>query len=263
MPHKIFIYADDQAAVGSVLTSLRDSFNRQDFLIEKIRAADIRNGILRDPQARIFVLPGIIGDVSPYPDQMGQAELAEIKNFVTAKPNVMLTICAGSYFVSRETIYTPPWSPARGQKSLSPLFNGVARGPVADYARESTPHSRFDDVIVVPVNFKKADGTWEKTGICYGNGPALYPDDPKDPTVEILANFADAPGQPVAILRQSLGQGALYMSCVLPDIAYHPIPPGRGLESARQLMNDLQPYEAGRNRLWNTLITRMTQDLKP
>lgn len=262
MPHKILVYADDKAAIGSIITSLQDSFNRKEFRIEKIKAADIRNGALRDPKAQIFILPGIVGDVSPYSSQLGQTELAEIHGFLKSKPNVMLTICAGSYFVSRETVYTPPWSAPRGRKSLAPLFNGAARGPVADYARASTPESRFDDVVVVPVNFKKADGSWEKTKICYGNGPALYPDDEKDPAVEVLATFADSPGQPAALLRQSTGQGALYMSCVLPEISYQHIAPARGLKSARQLMKDLKPYEAGRNCLWNTLITRMKQDLK-
>ena len=262
MPRDIFVYADAMTATGSLIPSLQQSFNAHDYNIRRITGQDIAAGILRTPQSGIFILPGIIGEVSPYSAQLPLSSLQEVSDFVGRDNNVMLTLCAGSYFISRQTVYVPDHGEPKGRHSLAPMFNGIARGPVPGYGRASTDNCRFDDVIAVPVRFKTADGSWDSTKICYGNGPALYPDDINDTAVEILARFADIPGEPVALLRQSFGAGSIYMSCVVPDIAYQHIEPERGHESARQLMDELKDYEAGRQKLWTTLTNRMKQDLK-
>jgi glutamine amidotransferase-like uncharacterized protein len=262
MPHNIFVYADVMTATGSLMPSLQQTFNAQDYKIHRITAQDILGGVLRTPQSGIFILPGIVGEVSPYTAQLPLLALQEISDFVGRNNNVMLTLCAGSYFIARQTIYVPDHGAPKGRHSLAPMFNGVARGPVPGYGRASSNNCQFDDVIAVPVNFKTADGSWDSAKICYGNGPALYPDDTNHPDIEVLARFADSPGEPVALLRQSFGAGALYMSCVIPDIAYQHIEAERGHESARKLMNELKDHETGRQKLWSTLTNRMKQDLK-
>lgn len=262
MPRDILVYADAMTATGSLIVSLQQSFPAPDYNIRRITARDIHDGILRTQKAGIFVLPGIIGEVSPYTAQLTPPALQEISNFVGRDGHVMLTLCAGSYFIARQTIYTPDHGEPRGRYSLAPMFNGVARGPVPGYGRSSTADCRFDDVIAVPVRFKGEDGTWDCAKICYGNGPALYPDDPNHDSVEILARFAAVPGEPVALLRQSFGAGAIYMSCVVPEIAYQHIEPDTIHESAQRLMADLKTEEPGRQKLWTTLTNRMKQDLK-
>lgn len=242
--------------------ALKKSFSADKFNLMTVRGGDIRNGILREPDSRLFVLPGIVGEISPYTAQLEAAALKEIHDFVALKPNVMLTVCAGTYFVSRETIYDTGRMPPRGKISLTPFFNGVAKGPVSTYGRPADTMSDFDDVVIVPVRFKNAQGQWENTQTCYGNGPALYPDDCNDATIDIMARYADVAGNPAALLRQSFGRGAVYMSCILPEIGYQYIVPRLELSNARALMNDLKPHEKGRQKLWNTLTTRIKQDLE-
>ena len=262
MLRNIFVYADTMTATGSLIPSLQQAFDAAEYTIHRITGKDVANGVLRKTPSGIFILPGIIGEISPYSDQLPLSSLHEISDFVGRNNNVMMTLCAGSYFISRQTVYVPDHGAAKGRHSLAPMFNGVARGPVPGYGRASTDNCRFDDVIAVPVRFKDEHGTWDSAKICYGNGPALYPDDAGHPDVEILARFADIPGEPVAILRQSFGAGSIYMSCVVPDIAYQHIEAERGHESARQLMNELKEHEPGRQKLWTTLTNRMKQDLK-
>ncbi len=261
MPHNILLYADDKTATGSMTEALKKSFNANDYNLIRIRADDIRKGILRDQDSRLFILPGIVGEISPYTAQLDKTALQEIHDFVTLKPNVILTVCAGSYFVSRETVYDTGRAPPRGKISLAPFFNGIARGPVSTYGRAADMMSDFDDVVVVPVQFKNDQGQWETTQTCYGNGPALYPDDPNDASIDIMARYADVAGNPAALLRQASGKGAVYLSCILPEIGYQYIMPRLELNNARALMNDLKPHEQGRQKLWDTLTTRIQQDL--
>lgn len=244
------------------MLSLQESFPAPDYNIRRITAQDVLSGVLRAIDARIFILPGITGEISPYTAQLPAPALQEIQNFVSRDHNVMMTLCAGSYFISRQTIYTPEHGAAKGRFSLLPLFNGVARGPVAGYGRKSTDDCRYDDVITVPVTFKTEQGSWEQAKICYGNGPALYPEDENDPHVEILARYKDVAGEPAALLRQAYGRGSIYLSCILPDIAYHHIAAERLHPSARRLMADLKHNEPDRQKLWTTLTNRIKQDLK-
>jgi glutamine amidotransferase-like uncharacterized protein len=262
MPRDILVYADSLTATGSLMLSLQDSFHAPDYKIRRITAQDILNGVLRAADARIFILPGITGEVSPYTAQLPETALREIDDFVSRDHNVMMTLCAGSYFISRQTVYTPEHGAAKGRFSLLPLFNGVARGPVAGYGRKATDDCPFDDVIGVPGTFKTGQGAWEQGKICYGNGPALYPDDENDPHIEILARYADVAGEPAALLRQARGKGSIYLSCILPDIAHHHIAAERIHPSARRLMKDLKDNEPDRQKLWTSLTNRIKQDLK-
>lgn len=262
MPRNILLYADEKTATGSLGEALRQEFHGEGDRLIRVRADDLRQGILRDRQSRLFVLPGITGEVSPYTEQLDRAILKELRDFISLKPNVMLTLCAGTYFVSRQTVYDTGHAPLRGKMSLAPFFNGLAKGPVAPYGRPADTHSAFGDVVVVPVRFKNGGGQWEEAKACYGNGPALYPDNPADTGIEIMARYADIEGQPAALLRQSFGRGAVYMSCILPEIGYTYIAPRWQMENARTLMEDLKPHEPGRKKLWNTLITRIKQDLE-
>ena len=261
MWREILVYNDDKMAISSLLPSLRASFNQDLFHIKQITASDIHKGILQRHASRFLVLPGIIGEISPYTEQLGNGEMHEVQKFMSHGRNALLTICAGSAFISKKTLYMPPHGTPRGRMSNIPLFNGLARGPVGPYGRACTADSRFSDVIVVPVRYKDMDGTWKDTGVCYGNGPALYPDDPNDPSVEILCTYTDIPDNPAAILRQSVGTGVAYMSCVLPEIAHQHVSPHPGLHNAQQLMADLKPHEPGRKALWDNLTTRIKRDL--
>lgn len=260
MAHEILIYAQPPASTGSLRASLRDAFNGRDFLIRFVDANDIKRGALRGNGPKLFVLPGITGENSGYTDQLDPLALSEIRHFVQSG-HVMLTVCAGTYFVSRETQYHAPWGQPKGRTAISPLFNGLAKGPIPEYARKPAPESNLSDVTVIPVQWKNAQGKWVDGHVCYGNGPQIIPDDPNDPNMEILARYQNIAGAPIALLRQRVGRGYVYMSGILPEIGHQQLRDQPGVEAARKLMGELYPHEDGRKKMWDTLISRMKRDM--
>ncbi len=262
MPHDILVYSEYPASTGSLIPSLRAVFPGAAYPLHQIYQADIRNGILRQPDARILVLPGITGEDSLYTAQLDRAALDDIHHFVSTQKNVILTICAGTYFVCRETIYDPPWCNRKTKQSIRPLFNALAHGPVPPYGRKPLPSSQFGNISVAPIRFRGLDGQWHKTGICYGNGPGLYPDAPDDPDTEILAIYdSTANGQPAALIRQRIGAGALYLSSMHPENGWQNIRSGPGMAHIKTLMDELKPHEPGRLALWQDLAARMKRDI--
>lgn len=261
MPHDILVYSEFPASIGSLLPSLQSAFPKADYTIKTINSADIKNGILSQPQSRLLVLPGVSGESSRYTAQIDKTALDNIHDFVTARQNVLLSICAGTYFICRETIYAPAWGPTKTKQSLRPLFNASARGPVVPHGIKPDPQQGLSDVEIVPIRFKDQNGSWRKTGICYGNGPGLYPDTPNHPDTEILAVYDRCPDMSAALIRHRTGAGAIYLSSILPEIGYHNINPQSGLTHAITLMNALQPHEMGRRALWQDLTNRIKKDL--
>ncbi len=239
------------------------AFAQPDFSVETASPADIRNGILQTPDTRIFVVPGINGVVSPYPDEFGGIGAREVRQFATRDRNVTALMCAGINSFISHTRYDPPWSNAIERKGVIELFKGSAIGPINEYARLPDPERRLSGNVIVPVNFKDEDGFWQSAHICYGNGTPIFPDNKDDPATEIIATFADIPNCPIAMIRHDLGQGTLYMSCIHPEIHPQKIGAGEKLQAARNLIAELEKYETGRQKLWNTFTNRIKQDLKP
>ena len=263
MSLEILIYNNGQGTTGSLTPSLDQAFNDHKVKTTVINASHIQGDILQPSAARkMLVIPGIAGETCNYSDELDATALESIRNFA-AEGGIILSICAGSYFLSRQTIYSPSWGPHKERKSLAPLFNGVAHGPISYFATAPGAEPRFGHVVVVPVNYKDLSNQWRKAGVCYGNGPGLYPD--RDESgFEVLAHFVnkDAGNGPAAILRKQIGEGALYMSSVLPEIGYQAVANNAGLESALTLMAALKPHETQRQDLWITLTGRIKKDLK-
>jgi glutamine amidotransferase-like uncharacterized protein len=238
---------------------LKESFPNH--TVRLIAAADLHNGILDNANVAMLVLPGIVGEKSPYPLTIGEEGLKRIHKFASSR-GVVLTICAATYFVCRETSYTPPWGTAKGRNSINYLFNAAARGPLPAYARLAVADPKFGDVTVIPVRFKNTAGEWRDGHVCYGNGPALYPD-ASEKNAEILATFTGKAGDAPALIRKTIGDGALYLSCIHPEISYSAIPETKGLEDARRVMNALKPHEDERKALWRALVGRIKRDMQP
>lgn len=263
MSLEILIYNNGQGTTGSLTPSLDQAFRDQKIRTRVINPSHIQEGILQPSAAKkMLVIPGIAGETCNYSDELDITALESIRHFA-AEGGIILSICAGSYFLSRQTIYSPSWGPHKERKSLAPLFNGIAHGPISNFAIAPGSEPRFGHVVVVPVNYQDLNKQWRNAGVCYGNGPGLYPD-PHESGFEVLAYFAnkDAGNGPAAMLRKQIGEGALYMSSVLPEIGYQAVANNAGLESARALMAALEPHETQRQDLWITLIGRIKKDLK-
>ncbi len=206
------------------------------------------------------VIPGIYGEECRYYDLFGgDRGMKAIEDFVQ-KGGLLMTLCAGSYLVANKTEYMPPWGPSKERVNASPLFNAVAIGPLAGLAQKPEKDLWYSDCSVVSVSYKKPDGRWEKTGIAYGNGPALIPHT-QPPDFETLACYDEIPGRPVAAAWQTRGQGAVMWLGVLPYIQYQPAERTSKIEALRQLMENLMPHETGRHEFWNSLVGRIEKHL--
>jgi glutamine amidotransferase-like uncharacterized protein len=260
MPDEILVIRDYPASTGSLAPSLKESFPNH--VMRLIDTADLHAGVLDNPNVAMLVLPGIVGEKSPYPLTIGEDGLKRIHKFASSR-GVVLTICAATYFVCRETSYKPPWGTPKGRNTINYLFNAAARGPVPPYARMAVDDPKFGDVTVIPVRFKNAKGEWRDGHVCYGNGPALHPHASESRTSEILATFSGTAGNAPALIRKTIGGGALYLSCIHPEIGYHPVSEKSGLDDARRVMNALKPHEGERRELWRSLVERIKGDLRP
>jgi glutamine amidotransferase-like uncharacterized protein len=258
MKKDILVYTDDRTATGSLIPALQSAFPAPEFSIRTIKVQDIRSGVLnRDPlrtRRRMLVLPGIIGRVSRYGRDLRQPELQAIKDFV-AGGNVLKAICGGAWYISRVGSFTLPGEPPRMLLCINPLFNGVSRGPHQAYL--SPPDQ--PGPVIVPVLFRGLSGAWEETKACYDRGPLLYPADPHDPDLDVMAIYNEIADHPAAMLRSQLGQGAVYLASMHPEI-YHwegapPLPPG----PSQQLMTEMEPYG---QKIWTSLTDRIKMDLE-
>lgn len=255
----VLVYSDQtaQTATGQLLPQIRAAF--PDRLVLTADTATLTAAI-RQGSAAAIVLPGICGENCSYYDLLGgDAGQRRLEEFV-ARGGLLVTVCAGSYLVARKTEYVPPWGPAKERLNVAPLFNAVARGPVADGARPDGP-GWYEDCSVVPVSYRDTDGSWRQTAMAYGNGPALYPD-AANIDIEVLARYDSTPGQPPAAAWLTHGDGAVLWLGILPYMGYEPVGREESVRKIRDLMERLQPHEAERQHFWDILMQRAENHLR-
>ena len=260
---KILIFTvQGVTAIGSLMHALTQFIPPFDggnvhMTLQNITIDDIRRGILAaQKEPCLFILPGIMGQDSPYQHIFEKDDLEKLSQFV-ARRNVFLGICAGAFFVSERTLFVPPWQGSpKFLRSLNPLFNGVADGPLPAYATR-------DGLNVVSVHVTE----WNKEiSLPYSMGPAFFPVDKNDPGLEIMATYTQIQPPAAAALRQAFGLGAAYLSGPHPEMAITPISnhyQGATLDKIRAISEILKPHESERGAFWNYMLHRIMQDLKP
>lgn len=202
-------------AVSSIRIMLMEQFG-------KSNVHEIRSSILSAidlTQYDMLVLPGSTGEVSPYPDILGELEIANIFEAVEENGLVLWTDCSATYYMLNDIEYISSMGLKKTRLGLGRV-DGKARGPVLGKGLEPSENARYAEVIARPVSYDIAG----KTGIaeiCYGNGPGLYlsAEERANPAVTVLATYADAPDAPVAALTKKTGRGLLVNFGVLIQIA--------------------------------------------
>lgn len=259
------VYAEPPANTESVIPPLRDIFKNTAIAVIPCTQADLQNGILRDKNTVGFSLPGIIGENSQYTAQIGEAGLKEMAQAVRAG-RVMLAICAGAYFIARETVYNPAWGPAKGRKPENHIFKARAFGPLADMGGKYNPDEWPSDLSLAQVWYKTAHQRngkehWKHAAFAYGNGPGLDPDYPDSPDLEPLAYYSHIKGRPLAAASLRHGDGKILMLGALPHIGYREVAPHPGTERVRKLLADMAPHEAKRQEFMEFIGERLRQQV--
>jgi len=243
------IYAGENVSTGGLQTSLKRSFTGA--VIDSVTATQIKTDKTLDFRTLAFFLPGIIGEDSPYLSELGEEGNQAIRDYVESG-GVFVGICAGAYYACSRIVYNPPWRAE--EKTSEPgldFFNGLAKGPPKGLAKEST-QARYSDCRLVNVSYTDKEGETKTTGILYGNGPALYPD--QDDGLMVLARYADVPGNPIAIAAQKTGKGLAIFLGVLPEMGTLDIKAIAQFEALNELNETLRPHEGGRQEIWDMIV---------
>lgn len=257
---KFPVYSQSPANTESVIPPLKEIFKGTDITVIEFNSSDLRNGILRERDTVGFSLPGIIGETSGYTDQLGEYGLQEM-SAATREGRVMLAICAGLFFITRETIYAPKWGPYKSRTPRNHLLKAQGYGPVTDMGRqfESSWPSTLTLAQVWYKSVAKLNGKddWRHAAVPYGNGPAIILDNPDDPTIERLAYYSEVPNNPLAALSVEHGDGRIIGLGALPHIGYIEIAPHPDFESLRNLLRDMKPHEPARQDFMDTVAQRL------
>lgn len=240
---------------GLSCTSLRPA------LKTAFRGAVIReisaDGLLDLDQRDIALfLPGITGEVSPYHTLFTPTARAALDTYLRSGGAVFAQ-CAAAYLMARQIIYDPPWLETPKMKSGLNYFNAVAKGPPEGLGRPSGDE-RYSDCEVAPITVIRPDGSEFETGIAFGNGPALFPEE-DDPNLNVIARFTNVPGQPISIADQAVGDGLLTFCGVLPEIGTAQFMQGQKWAKLHALNDALKPHEEGRREVWEILTRRIKE----
>ena len=246
-------------AVSSIRIMLMEQFGRSN-------VHEIRSGILAAvdlTQYDMLVLPGSTGETSPYPDILGELEIANIFEAVEESGLVLWTDCSATYYMLNDIEYISSMGLKKTRLGLGRV-DGKARGPVKGKGLEPSQNSRFAEVIARPVTYN-IGGKTGTAEVCYGNGPGLYlsAEERANPAVNILATYSDAPDTPVAALTKKMGIGLLVNFGVLIQIAPEHLTghfsEKNAEEHRRYLFNRLSYYDDSR-REFLSLVFRMIRN---
>ena len=262
---KFPVYSERPANIESVIPPLKEIFQGTDIEVIEFNSSDLRNGILREKDTVGFSLPGIIGEVSSYTDQIGETGLKEMSNSVR-EGRIMLAICAGLFFITRETIYAPVWGPRRGRKPENHIVKATGYGPLADMGGKYDHADWPSDLSLAQVWYKSAAQPhgkehWKHAAFAYGNGPGLDLDYPESPDLEPLAYYSHIPRRPLAAGNLRHGEGKILMLGALPHIGYREVAPHPGTERVRNLLRDMKPHEPARQEFMGTVASRLNDQI--
>ncbi len=198
----------------------------------------------------LFILTG--GTASEY-DVHLKEKVEAIKAFVK-QGGFFLSICGGSYFASKRTVYQLTTQETLAKERSLSLFEGTARGPLIP--------SNTDDISfhhgAVRVKWRKTDTT---VPVLISGGGAFVPDG-TDPNYEILVSYHDRlipKGLSAAVVKSYVGQGRAILSSL--HLGYHASDIDVSVyekyfpdHNWQQIHNDLQGTEALRVQYFANLI---------
>jgi glutamine amidotransferase-like uncharacterized protein len=160
----------------------------------------------------LLVLPGIVGEESPYPDLIPQSKKVLLQELVE-DGLVIWGECAAAYYMLSSMEYRCRNGVHKNKRGLG-LVEGEAIGPAYHHkTRAQREFTATNDIVLA--RLQQSEGG-SLTRVFDINGPALYPADDKN--TRVFMRYADIDGSPAAGFTHSLGRGLLMGISVHPEI---------------------------------------------
>jgi glutamine amidotransferase-like uncharacterized protein len=249
---KIIVFSEGAVSASSVLKSLGTNFRKTSINLTNSHAIK-HDPVTLNENTLAFVLPGIVGEHSPYKELLGKEGNQRIRNYVK-NGGVFIGFCAGAYYACQSIYYRTPWGITKSQNPGLNFFNATAQGPIANQGRKAEENDRWSDVTLTFIEYEDENGTLQKSGVCYGNGPALT--NIKDKELKIIANYSKVPGKPVAMASKQIGKGLAIFVGVHPEISSEHVQKDTAFikqPHIKRLVSLLSPHEEDRKLLWVNL----------
>ena len=162
------------------------------------------------PAKTLFILPG--GKAGEYDEHLGK-QVAKLKRFVE-EGGLFLSVCGGSYFASRQTVYQLSTKERLEKTRPLDFFHGVAQGPLIP--------SDTDDISfhhgALQVRWKETE---RKAPVLISGGGAFIPSE-EETGYEVLVSYED-PLIPkelsAAVVKCHVGKGCAILSSL--HLGYH------------------------------------------
>lgn len=270
-PLRCLVYADPMSLVefskpegSSLIREISRSFG-EGVRIDLAKSEDVRSGSAFQDGPDIFVLPGIFGQTSLYPDHIGPDGNAQILAFIE-RGGTFLGVCAGAYYAAQHIVYDPAWGPRKERhEGTLGIFNGMALGPIRGRGRTThdTPetfHEEISHVDPLPITIEDGPMKGQTFEVAYGLGPAFHCAADAKQKIGVIARYADADENPPAIIDIPIGRGHAILSGVLPQFGYEEDPANYSRALApnlNRLLASLYRHRHDRTRFWDYLMTRV------
>lgn len=166
----------------------------------------------------ILVLPGIIGEDSPYPDFLSPRRLDHILKAVESGMTLM-TFCAATYLLFEKLSYIKRNGHRKEMDGLG-LVKGHADGPAYKHVtRIEFNRAAHHDLVLAEIKWPDKHRVFHLLDV---NGPALHLADNNDLT-QIFLHYNNVPQNPAAGFVKELGKGKIVGLAPHPEITLaHP-----------------------------------------
>jgi glutamine amidotransferase-like uncharacterized protein len=213
---KIAYLTGPYLATSSIRMMLHEQWGADN--VYELRSVDLAKADLS--RFDMLVLPGSVGEISPYPAILREEELDNLSHALH-EGLIVWTDCSATYYMLNDIRYLSSNGEEKTRTGLG-LIGGTALGPVEDRAMSPQEEHRFAEVVLRRIAFRD-NGNQRLADVCYGNGPGLYLSEEElaNPNTQVLARYDGVPQAPVAGVTKKIGHGLLISLGVLVQIAPH------------------------------------------
>ncbi len=252
---KILIYDDAGCACTfDLVRILGNYFGPKGVMVKRTTADDIvKNNALNEQVLALFI-PG--GAATPYMNKLRVLGNEKIRNYVE-NGGIYFGICAGAYYASRKVSFEQDVPDLAIEQSCGlDLIDAHAVGTLKnDFGLDPYYRPTVGNAAVTTIRWLE-DG--EEHGVFYHGGPKFE----QVKGAEVLAVYAEAEGNPPAIVARQYGKGMAIVSGVhFEDDAIslksmmrcH----AKFLEKAQMNLAKMSSYELDRQRLTDKLMQKL------